>query len=78
MDAQAAACGFAGYVDQHVTFPPAGPLPFPSGGGTRGCGLWNEIFKAATLVNPAFNIYRIFDTVSPDDAFAEEYITDNK
>lgn len=39
------------------------PLPGKSVEAARGCDLWDEIFNAALLVNPAFNIYRIFDTV---------------
>lgn len=63
LDASAASCGFTGYVAQHVTFPPKpGPFPLPAGAGTRACRLWDEIFTAATIINPAFNIYRIFDT----------------
>ena len=53
-------------MEEFVTFPPNGLLPLP--GGTtrtaRGCDLWDEIFEATLLVNPAFDIYRIFDTVS--------------
>lgn len=64
LDAQNEACGYANYSDIHVTFPPKGLLPLPgnSRNGPRGCDLWDEIFDAAFLVNPAFNIYRIFDT----------------
>jgi len=51
---------------KHVTYPPQGLLPLP-GKSTefdKGCDVWDMIFDAALLVNPAFNIYRIFDTVS--------------
>lgn len=27
-----------------------------------GCDVWDSIFNAALIINPAFNIYRIFDT----------------
>ena len=55
---------YAGYVEKHVTFPPKGLLPLPgkSVEADRGCDVWDLIFDAALLVNPAFNIYRIFDT----------------
>lgn len=65
LDARNEACGYANYSDIHVTYPPKGLLPLPGNNpqGPRGCDLWDEIFDAALLVNPAFNIYRIFDTV---------------
>jgi carboxypeptidase D len=65
LDKQAVACNYAGYVDKHVTYPPnAGLLPLPgeSTEADPGCDVWNEIFHAALLINPAFNVYRIFDT----------------
>ncbi|KAI0771695.1 alpha/beta-hydrolase [Trametes elegans] len=64
LDAVAERCGYAGYVQKHVTFPPKGPLPLPgkSTEADPGCDVWDEIFDAALAVNPAFNIYRIFDT----------------
>ena len=57
-------------VEKHVTFPPKGLLPLPgkSVEADRGCDVWDLIFDAALLVNPAFNIYRIFDTVRPSFA----------
>ena len=47
-------------------YPPRGLLPLPgeSVEADPGCDLWTEIFNAALLINPAFNIYRIFDMVS--------------
>lgn len=65
LDAAAASCGYTGYFDEHVTFPPKGLLPLPSNStrAVRGCDLWDEIFDAAVTINPAFNVYRIFDTV---------------
>jgi len=59
-------CKYAGYLDKHVKYPPTGLLPLPgkSTDADPGCDLWTEIFGAALLVNPAFNIYRIFDVVS--------------
>ena len=65
IDARAASCGYTSYIAEHLTFPPKGlfPLPNNSTEAIRGCELWNDIFDATLLVNPAFNIYRIFDTV---------------
>lgn len=65
IDAAAERCGYSTYSATHVTFPPKGLLPLPgkSTEGDPGCFLWEEVFDAALLVNPAFDIYRIFDTV---------------
>ena len=63
LDAQAKTCGFEGYVQKFVTFPPPkAPFPTPPKANDPECDVWDEIFNAALLVNPAFNIYRIFDT----------------
>ena len=53
-------------MKKHVRYPPRGPLPLPgqSTEADPGCDVWDEIFNAALQVNPAFNIYRIFDMVS--------------
>lgn len=63
LDARNKACGYAHY---HIPYPPKGLLHLPGNNieGPDGCDLWEEIFDAALLVNPAFNVYRIFDTVS--------------
>ncbi|KAF8350960.1 Alpha/Beta hydrolase protein [Amanita rubescens] len=63
LDAMAKQCNYAGYVDEYVTFPPKGPLPFFWTNTTAdpGCDVWDTILNATLIVNPAFNIYRIFD-----------------
>ena len=66
LDSVATACNYSDYMKKHVTYPPKGRLPLP-GTSTEfdpGCDVWTEILDAALLVNPAFNIYHIFDTVS--------------
>ncbi|KAJ3559123.1 hypothetical protein NP233_g11343 [Leucocoprinus birnbaumii] len=64
LDAVAERCNYAGYFAKHVTYPPKGLLPLPgkSTEADRGCDVWDMIFEAALNVNPAFDIYRIFDT----------------
>jgi carboxypeptidase D len=64
IDAIAAQCHYTGYMEKYVTFPPKGPLPLPgtSTSADPDCDVWSLIFDAALLVNPAFNVYRIFDT----------------
>ncbi|KAI0269343.1 Alpha/Beta hydrolase protein [Gloeopeniophorella convolvens] len=64
LDSVAKSCNYSDYFEKYVTYPPKGPLPLP-GSSTEnddGCDVWDEIFDAALIVNPAFNIYRIFDT----------------
>ena len=58
-------CGYAGYLDQYLQYAPNGPLPLPGGSPqiSDGCDTWTEIFDAALITNPAFNVYRIFDVV---------------
>ena len=66
LDSVATACKYSDYVEKYVTYPPKGPLPLP-GTSTEfdpGCDVWDEIAYAALLVNPAFDIYNIFQTVS--------------
>ncbi|KAH9853295.1 hypothetical protein C2E23DRAFT_884894 [Lenzites betulinus] len=64
LDAAAASCGYTGYVKKYATYPPKGPLPLPGKSieADPGCDLWTEIANAALMSNPAFNVYRIFDT----------------
>ncbi|KAH9963269.1 Alpha/Beta hydrolase protein [Russula dissimulans] len=64
LDDVADQCNYSDYMEKYVTYPPRGLLPLP-GKSTEfdeGCDVWDEIFNAALIVNPAFNIYRIFDT----------------
>ena len=67
MDKKNEECGYAGYLDQYVKYPPSGPLPLPGGSFriTDHCDIWWDIFQAALIINPAFNVYRIFDVVCP-------------
>ncbi|KJA21602.1 hypothetical protein HYPSUDRAFT_140376 [Hypholoma sublateritium FD-334 SS-4] len=64
LDAIADRCNYSGYFDKFVTYPPTGLLPLPGNStfAARGCDVWDTIFNAAVTINPAFNIYRIFDT----------------
>ncbi|EPS99797.1 hypothetical protein FOMPIDRAFT_1123869 [Fomitopsis schrenkii] len=64
LDQTAASCGYTGYMEKYVTYPPEGLLPLPGSSVEfdDGCDVWDAIFSAALLVNPAFDIYRIFDT----------------
>jgi carboxypeptidase D len=59
-------CNYYDYMSKYLKYPPPpAPLPLP-GHSTEydpGCDLWDTIFNAALVINPAFNIYRIFDVV---------------
>jgi hypothetical protein len=65
LEATSQKCGYTNYIEKYVTYPPKGPLPLP--GGTTDisdeCDIWTAIIEAALEINPAFNLYRIFDVV---------------
>ncbi|KAI0045431.1 alpha/beta-hydrolase [Auriscalpium vulgare] len=64
LDAVAAQCNYADYMEKFVKYPPTGSLPLPgeSVSFDDGCNVWGMIFDEVININPAFNIYRIFDT----------------
>ncbi|KAH9963660.1 Alpha/Beta hydrolase protein [Russula compacta] len=57
-------CNYDSYLEKYLTYPPP-PAPFPLPGTSTvadpGCDAWTAIFEAVLLLNPAFNVYRIFD-----------------
>ncbi|KAI0053271.1 alpha/beta-hydrolase [Auriscalpium vulgare] len=62
-------CGYTDYLDNFVTYPPKGQLPFPAGviNGTFGsvsasCRIHSPIERAVTVLNPAFDVYRVTET----------------
>ncbi|KAG1897571.1 Alpha/Beta hydrolase protein [Suillus fuscotomentosus] len=64
LDEMAATCNYTGYMDKYVTYPPKGLLPLPgdSTNFAQGCGIWDDIYVNALMINPSFNVYRIWDT----------------
>lgn len=66
LEKKAAKCNYTGYMDTYVTYPPTGLLPLPGDSVeyAKGCDVWDDIFNNALIINPAFDIYRIWDTVS--------------
>ena len=62
LEEKAARCNYTGYVDKYVTYPPNGPLPLPEF--AEDCDVSDDIHYNALIINPAFNAYRIWDTVS--------------
>jgi carboxypeptidase D len=65
LERTAAKCNYTGYMDKYVTYPPNGLLPLPGDSveAAEDCDVWDDIFNNALIINPAFNIYRIWDTV---------------
>jgi carboxypeptidase D len=59
INAADAKCGYTKYLNEALTYPPK--KPFPKAPSTKGCGLWNQVVEAATLVNPCFNVYHLTD-----------------
>lgn len=59
-------CGYTSFMDTHVTYPPKGKIPLPGKDVTfdEGCDVWGMVYDQALLINPAWNLYRIFDVVS--------------
>uniref|UniRef100_A0A0W0FQP4 Carboxypeptidase n=1 Tax=Moniliophthora roreri TaxID=221103 RepID=A0A0W0FQP4_MONRR len=56
-------CGLTEYLNKYLAAPPAGPIPLHPRVRDDICGnIWNNITEAVLLVNPAFNLYRVFDT----------------
>lgn len=66
LDSRASSCHYAAYLDKYLTYPPPDgsfALPGSSIEFDEGCDLWSDIVSAALVLNPAFNVYRIFDMV---------------
>lgn len=64
--AKADSCNYTSYLDTYLAFPPpAGPfpvLPDPYASETGACDIFDDVYNAALLVNPCFNIYHITET----------------
>ncbi|KAK4545974.1 hypothetical protein LTR36_002538 [Oleoguttula mirabilis] len=60
-----AACGYDTYLEEHLRFPPLGPLPSSDPGtDSEGnflaeCDIFTAIFEEINTLNPCFNIYQI-------------------
>jgi carboxypeptidase D len=66
LDQVANACNYTSYLSKYLQYPPP-PAPFPLPGASAeadpGCDVYTQIVDAALLLNPAFDVYRIFDMV---------------
>ncbi|TFY81154.1 hypothetical protein EWM64_g2853 [Hericium alpestre] len=56
-------CGYTDYLDKFVTYPPKGQLPLVGTNGTfrttRECDIYDLIVDEVSILNPAFDIYRV-------------------
>ncbi|GAB7356685.1 hypothetical protein MBLNU459_g7396t1 [Dothideomycetes sp. NU459] len=64
INTRAAKCGYTSFLEKALVFPPKGKLPTPPNVDytEQGCELWNDIYNAASLVNPCFDIYQVATT----------------
>ncbi|PWW79443.1 alpha/beta-hydrolase [Tuber magnatum] len=63
LHATADKCGYTSYMSENLVFPPKGPFPTPPQIFTSSeCDVWSAVFRAATLVNPCFNVFHITTT----------------
>ncbi|KAJ5648820.1 uncharacterized protein N7484_002543 [Penicillium longicatenatum] len=54
-------CGYNKFLEAALTFPPPKDFPIAPEPYKDGCDLWDQIVKAATYVNPCFNMYHLTD-----------------
>ncbi|KAJ5780783.1 hypothetical protein N7457_005943 [Penicillium paradoxum] len=54
-------CGYTKFLERALTYPPPQPFPVAPDPYKPGCDVWNQIVKAATYVNPCFNVYHLTD-----------------
>lgn len=61
---QADTCGYTAFMNDYLVFPAAGPLPSPPLSTSKNgqCDVWDDIFKAVSLLNPCFDQYQIETT----------------
>ncbi|KAI9657734.1 MAG: hypothetical protein M1821_002910 [Bathelium mastoideum] len=65
LHSRADSCGYTDYLAKYLVFPPAGQQPqFQDLPGSESgtCDLWDDIYYAATDVNPCFDIYQVATT----------------
>ncbi|TFY66307.1 hypothetical protein EVG20_g4784 [Dentipellis fragilis] len=59
-------CGYTDYLDKFVSYPPKGQLPLVGTNGTfrttNECDIWDLIIDEVSVINPAFNVYRVTET----------------
>lgn len=60
INARAESCGYFQFMEEALTFPPAGKFTAPNSS-VEGCDVWDDIITAAIYVNPCFNVYHLTD-----------------
>ncbi|KAI9851251.1 MAG: hypothetical protein M1838_004170 [Thelocarpon superellum] len=55
-------CGYTKFLDEQLVYPPTGLLPTPPSSKAPGCDIWDDVFAAASLINPCFDVYQIATT----------------
>ena len=58
---RADACNYTSYLNDYLTYPPPGAFPPPPDANAQGCDVFDDIYAAALLVNPCYNVYHITD-----------------
>lgn len=54
-------CGYTDFLSAALSFPPPKDFPTAPDPNKEGCDVWDQIVKAATYINPCFNIYHLTD-----------------
>ena len=62
-------CGYTAYLEKYLTYPPPAEsfpvLPAPTRANNYTCDIFDEVYNAALLSNPCFNIYHITGSSPP-------------
>ena len=61
INAKADKCGYTDFLNKALTYPPPKDFPTAPDPSKDGCDVWDEVVKAATYINPCFNIYHLTD-----------------
>ena len=54
-------CGYTRFLNAALTFPPPKRFPTAPKSSKKGCDVWDQVVRAATYVNPCFNMYHLTD-----------------
>ncbi|MCJ1471478.1 hypothetical protein MMC13_000117 [Lambiella insularis] len=53
-------CGYTAFLEENLVYPPKGKLPSPPG--HPDCDIWDDVYNAATLIQPCYDVYQILTT----------------
>ncbi|CAG8927119.1 unnamed protein product [Penicillium salamii] len=54
-------CGYTKFLDSALQYPPPKNFPVAPDPTQSGCDVWDQVVKAATYINPCFNMYHLTD-----------------